>query len=222
MVFRQRIFSVLFFLITLLLVFYLGFLYGNKEIVNITSNNLRIVNNNGQTINSITEIKQRPIFGSKDSQKIETFGNMYYLINNQKQTEIVIFLENIPSSFKQSVGNKEVIIPSVLSVEIAKRIVDTDNRENYEYKNISNTNIKAAININETNENGLKKGKFSGIIEEDVTNLDLKIERLIIRSLDETVSNIFIDKDPNLPLKIRGNNELNVQGKPAPFFWAIF
>lgn len=221
----QRFYYLVIFLSLVVLVFYLGYMYGNREWVASNPNNVTINNPNGQTINSITKIQQRQLFGSSNSETIEVFGLVYFVENNNNQTEVVIDLQNVPPKIKQTKGLKEVNIPDQLSVEIAKRVKDSDGKETYSYQNISsNANQKAIITL-APSQNNLRGGKFSGNINSlifDPKTLANEIERVVLRPLDGSTENIFIDRNSDLPIKVRGNAEAGITGQPAPFFWAKF
>jgi hypothetical protein len=220
----NRIYYVFLFISLVSLVFYLGFLFGRREWLNDQPPNLSITNPNLQSQNSISDIQLRPILGSSDGRTVQSFGQLYFLINGSGQTEIVINLENVPISIGPN-GGPTVPVPDQLSIEIAIRVKDQDNRDTYEYQNISpNPDVKAYIALNQP-VNNIRSGRFTGIIDQpivDSQNGKQNFERLVFRSLDGEVSNVFIDRDPDLPFMIRGNTEAGVQGQPAPFFWVKF
>lgn len=143
-------------------------------------------------------------------------------MNKRGQTEIVINLERIPDKIVKPDTKREVIIPSQLEVEIARKVRDADGQDTYIYQNLSqDKDFKAKISFSEA-VNGLRTATFSGYINEPVgQNLEGRgvIERVVLRSGDPDVQNIFVDQNPDLPVKIRGNSELKIPGQPAPFFW---
>jgi hypothetical protein len=218
----RRLYYLFIFLSLVVLVFYLGFLYGTREKVNSALDNLTVNNPNGQVLNSISQIQQRAIQGSVNSEQIETFGDMYFIINRKNQTEIVINLQRVPTSIKQAKGQATVAIPQQLRVDIARRVRDSDNKETYQYENVSLVeNVVATLTLNDA-QNGLRSGSFSGIIDSpiiDGNGVKSNIERVVLRPVDPNIVNVFIDRDADLPLKIGGNVKANVPGQPAPFFW---
>ena len=217
----KRIYYLFLFLSLVALVFYAGFLFGNREMVNAQDDSFSTQNPNAQTLNNISRIQQRPVQGSVNGETVETFGQMFFLVNKRDQTEIVINLERVPDKILKADTGREVIIPNQLQVEIARRVRDVDGQDTYAYQNLSaDMDLKASINFNES-VNGLRSATFSGYINEPVVqpNQEGVIERIVLRSGDPDVQNIFVDTDPDLPVKIRGNQALRIPGQPAPFFW---
>jgi hypothetical protein len=74
----KRIYYLFLFLSLVGLVFYAGFLFGNREKINSQEDTLSIQNPNGQNLNNISRIQQRPVEGSVDAQSIQTFGQMFF------------------------------------------------------------------------------------------------------------------------------------------------
>jgi hypothetical protein len=221
----QRIYYLIIFLSLVGLVFYLGYLYGTRELVASKPDNITINNPNGQATNSITKIQQRQIYGSTDSENVTTFGQIYFVENDKNQTEILIDLQNVPAKIKQTKGLKEVEIPNTLQVQVATRVRDSDGKENYNYQNISKNPSNPAIITLTANASGTRSGRFSGNIDSlifDPQTLVNKVERLVLQPTDSNLQNIFIDRNSDLPIKVRGNPEANVAGQSAPFFWVKF
>ena len=218
----RRLYYLFIFLSLVVLVFYLGFLYGTREKINSSSDLIEVENPNGQVLNSISQIQQRSIKGSVNSEQIETFGDMYFIINRKNQTEIVINLQRIPNTIKQAKGQISAPIPQQLRVDIARRVRGDDNIETYQYINVSLVeNVVATVTLNEA-VNGLRSASFSGIIDSpiiDKNGVKSNIERVVLRPVDTSITNVFIDRDPDLPSKIGGNVKANIPGEPAPFFW---
>lgn len=202
------------------LVFYTGFLFGMREKVNSQDSIISVQNPNGQNLNTISRIQQRTIEGSSNGQTVENFGQMFFLVNKKNQTEIVINLDKIPA--KIGTAARQVIVPNELKVEIARRVRDNSGQETYSYENIGLTNnTNSIISLNEPI-NGLRSGTFSGYIQEpviDTTGKKGNIERIILRSIDSQVINVFVDTNSDLPLNVRGSVEAKIPGQPAPFFW---
>lgn len=201
-------------------VFYTGFLFGNREKVNSQNSNLSIQNPNGQSLNTISRIQQRPIEGSSNGKTVENFGQMFFLVNKKNQTEIVINLERVPT--KIGTAPKQIELPQELKVEIARRVRDSDGIENYSYENINlENNSNSILSLNESL-NGLRSGTFSGYIQEPVIDPSGKkgnIERIVLKAIDSEVQNVYVDTNSDLPLKVRGSIEAKIVGQPAPFFW---
>jgi hypothetical protein len=218
----KRVYYLFLFLSLIALVFYAGFLFGTREKVNSQDDLISGQNPNGQNLNTISRIQQRSVEGSTNAQTVETFGQMFFLVNKRGQTEIVINLERIPEKIVKPDTKREVIIPTQLQVDVARKVRDPSGQDTYVYENLSqNKDIKATISFNEAI-NGVRTATFSGYINEQIGQNQTGrgvIERVVLRSSDPDVQNIFIDPNPDLPVKIRGNAELKIPGQPAPFFW---
>jgi hypothetical protein len=226
----------IFILISLLgLVYYLGYLYGVREKTNEILSKTEVVSQNQNQKNSISEIQQREILGidpnsfnnQTNSYNTKVYGRLYFVINDNNQTEISIQMENIPTQLSIN-KTKSVIVPDKLSIDLAIREIDpADNLDTYIYQNISPKPDKnlATIALDETKD-GLRSAKFSGFINKsilDENNGRTNIERIVFRSIDLSVQNIFEDRNKDLPVKIRGNSETNpaIPAEPAPFFWVL-
>lgn len=220
--FIQKVYYLFLFFSLISLVFYAGFLFGNRERVNQQPDNFKVTNPNGQSLNTISQIQQRPVEGSKNGRNIEIFGQMFFLVNSQNQTEIVIQLSNIPARIVTPDNLNQVEIPQVLKIQIARRVRDVDGGDTYKYENLGlNESTQATVSLSEP-VNGLRNGTFSGYIKEPVIDESFNrsgIERVVLFPLDDSNRNIFIDQNPDLPIKIRGNAQAGIPGQPAPFFW---
>jgi hypothetical protein len=208
-------------------VFYLGFLYGNREREAQQNPNTFITYNNKNTINSISDIEERNVYGFANVGNIvekKVYGKLYFIVSNNT-TEIAIKLENVPLELNQPQGKEKVRIPDSLKVQYALQVVNgSDSLATFEYINLRSDNEVSLLNFGEIT-NGTRSGKFSGIINRKIEESNNNtIKRIVLRSVDDSVQNIFIDQDSDLPAKIRGNSEINppLSGEPSPFFWAIF
>jgi hypothetical protein len=184
----------------LILTFYLGFLYGNRERVNDMDDNIQVVGPNLSIKNSLTEMEIREVAGSQDSQNIEVFGQLFFkveTVDEEDQTEILIQMRGVPDEAVQSNGEINVSIPNQLRVATARRSIDG---LDYEYTYIG------VLILDEPVENQ-RAGKFSTILESDLSRL----ERLVLFAEDENIQNVFTDTSPDLPPQVRS--------RPAPFFW---
>ncbi len=221
----RRFYLIVLLLSLISLVFYLGFLYGLREKYNGEPSQTDIQNPNGQKITSISKVLQKQVKGSGDSKTVVTFGLLYYLINDKNQTEIKINLEGVPASIKQTQGQSQIAIPDTLRIDTARRVRDSQGRDDYIYENIStNPNVLATITL-QPGDKGLRNGTFDGFINSplvDPTGTKSNVERIVLRPVDAEIKNIYIDPDPDLPILIRGNEPAKIIGQPAPFFWVKF
>jgi hypothetical protein len=227
----NRIYYIFLFLSLVALVFYLGYLFGIREEFNNKDNEVSVINPNGSQINSISGIQQRPIIGSEDF-SLRTYGQVYFLTNSQKQTEIFISLQDVPARVTNPQNGNSVAIPQELSLDVARL-----DGQDFSYENINtNPEIISYIALNQPVE-GRRSGTYTGIIDEAVFDPDTgnqNIRRLVFRDVnksrqeaglettEEPVENIFIDTNTNLPVGVRGNPEAGIPGEPAPFFWVEF
>jgi len=178
--------------------FYLGFLFGNRERVSELPDNIQVVGPNLSIKNSLTEMEIREIYGSPDSQNIGVYGQLFFKNNGEDETEILIQMLNVPSQVLQSNGQVAVDIPNQLRIATARRSIDG---LDYEYNYIG-------VIIFDEPVNNLRSGKFSTILEQDISRL----ERIVFFAEDDTVQNVFTDTSPDLPPQVRS--------RPAPFFWS--
>jgi hypothetical protein len=195
----QRIWYGLLMIATICVVFFLGFLYGNREKINSSSDQIRVVGPNNSIQNSLSQIETRPVLGSVDSQNLGEFGQLYFKINDQKNTEILIRLSNVPATVKQTKNKKEKPIPNILTVATAQRSLDG---LDYQYTEVGKI-------IFDEPKNGLRTAEFSSNLSHDLRN----VERIVLLPTRPEDQNVFVDQNADLPPKVRD--------KPAPFFWVI-
>ncbi len=226
----RRIYLVFVFMSVVVLVFYLGFLYGAREIFSRETPTIEIGNPNSFEENSISNIEERDVFGvANDGANVikKRYGTMYFMVNSDGHIEFSLRLDSVPISLRQPATGIEVFIPEELSVDYAVRTNDIDDGlETYEYINVSDDlgQKRAILKLSEVNSR-TRQGRYDDIIKRSTTdNKDRNIERIVLRSIDANIQNIFIDGDKDLPIKIRGNQEATppIPGQPAPFFWVDF
>lgn len=181
------------------LVFFMGFLYGNREKIDKTDDLIKVIGPNNSIQNSLTQIETRSIVGSLDSQQLGEFGQLYFKIIDSENTEILIRLANVPTNVKQLKSKKEKVIPNELNVATAKRSVDG---LDYEYTEIGKV-------IFDEPKNNLRTAKFSTNLGNDLRD----VERVVLMPVKPEDENVFVDQNADLPPKVRD--------KPAPFFWVI-
>jgi hypothetical protein len=228
----NRVYYVFLFLSLVALVFYLGYLFGLRQVHNEQPSSITAVNPNGNQLNSISDIQQRPIIGSENSVDVQTYGLIYFIITADNRTEIFIELEDVPLTITQQGTTNSVSVPTELSIDIARLDGQT-----YTYDNISS--VDGVINYIALNQpfGGRMSGTYAGFIEEPVFDRETgnqNISRLVFRDLNaaradrnlpttaDPVENLFVDNDTDLPIGIRGNPEAGIPGEPAPFFWVKF
>lgn len=180
--------------------FYLGSLYGQKQVVNQQENTINIIAGNQHKRNSLSDIQVIDIWGAVNNKKSNGFGQLYFKVS-QDQTEILVRLQNVPLKI---IGvNNSIDLPNSLSIETASLDVDG---LNYDYKQIGIINLDEPVN-------GLRSGEFSTTLDYSIFTPNLMIQRIVLRSSSNTLQNFFLDEDPNLPAQVRR--------EPSPFFWVV-
>jgi hypothetical protein len=220
---KQRFFAAIFFITICLLVFFLGYNFGQKPNREPQTPKIEIKLPNRYVENSLTKIQIKPILGVLDASGTpKEVGKMYYVINKSQQTELLLRLENLPTIIT---GNKQQQpIPNELSIHLARRTTDGSD---YEYEFIGSLNL-IRLETESGAKNGsspIQSGEFSTILDYNFmqNTPDRKIpERLEIYAInkdDPSTQNIFINTNLNLPIQIRGDQNLSIIGKPSPYFW---
>ena len=206
---RKKIYLIVSIVVAVILVFYLGMLYGQKE--NFVNNLQPEINSklaSGYQENILTKIKIRDIITYPDSKDSISVGKLYYSINEDK-TDLLFKIESSPIKIINSDTKKDKEIPLELSVDIASRTADG---LDFEYVNIGK--IKLAAN----NKKQLQ-GDFSAVADFSLDNKTVKnSQRIVLRPTKPEEENIYFDKNPNLPLKVRGE-EGKISPKPAPYYF---
>lgn len=180
--------------------FYLGYLYGQRQSYNQQDSQIRVVAGNQARRNSLSDIQVIDIWGAVTKTKSTGFGQLYLKVS-QNQTELLLRLQNVPLKIVGSSGSLE--LPSALSIETAAL---TSDGLDYNYTQIGRISLDEPIN-------GLRTGEFSTILDYSIFDPKLAIQRIVLRAEDQTIQNLFLDEDPNLPAQVRR--------EPAPLFWAV-
>ncbi len=206
---RKKVYLIVSIVVAVILVFYLGMLYGQRE--NFVNNLQPEINSklaSGYQENILTKIKIRDIIAFPDSKDSISVGKFYYSANEDK-TDLLFKIESSPIKIINSETKKSKEIPLELSVDIASRTADG---LDYEYTNIGK--IKLAAN----NKKQLQ-GDFSSVVAFSLDNKTIKnSQRIVFRPIKPEEENIYFDKNPNLPLKVRGE-EGKISPKPAPYYF---
>ncbi len=181
-------------------IFYLGFLYGYREYYNSQPDEVSVVASNQSRHNSLSDIQVKDIWGAVSDKKSSGFGQFYFKTAEEK-TEILVRLQNVP--LKISGQNNSLEMPASLTIETAAL---TSDGLAYEYEQIG------TIHLDEP-QNGKRSGEFSTILNYSIFGPAKNIDRIVFRSENGAVENLFLDEDPNLPAGARR--------EPAPFFWVV-
>jgi len=227
---QNRFYLVFIFITSLALVFYLGFLYGNREMVAAGPVDIFSYPANGSANHPISEIDEKPVFGAvfeNEAVQKKTFGKFYFVLNQNNHLAYKIVLENVPLRLEYPPENKSVEIPQELKIQYATNFSDEDNNPGFEYQDAAfSIETEAILSFAEI-QNNQKSATYSGITPRPITstaNGVSPIERFVLFAVDSDIENIFVDNDPDLPVLVRGNSESSppIPAAPAPFFWVDF
>ena len=180
------------------LIFYAGFLFGNREQVDKLPDQISIIAPNLSKSNQLSEIKIKEILGSENSQDIRSFGKLYYIIGKDT-TDLLFRIEDAPIKVGQLQNKAQITLPKQFNIALARRNL---NGLDFEYKEIG------IISFNEPFKER-QGAEFSTFTNEEL----LTWERIVLRSTDSNIKNLYLDTDPDLPQ--------NVRNQPAPFFWVV-
>jgi len=181
------------------LAFYFGYLYGYRERFNQKENQVLVIGPNLSIQNSLSDIKTNPVLAINGPSSIANFGQLYYKITNENKTELRLVLENTPLTLNNQ--TRQVIIPESLTVYTAK--LSSDGLD-YEYTEIG------TFVFNEP-KNGTRSGDFNKVLDYPLASVDNRIDRLVLFAKGDMEGNIFLNQDPDIPIKARN--------RPSPFFW---
>lgn len=192
--------SVILVLIVFGMVFYTGYLFGQRDMYNKYTPNYLAKSANGSVVNSLSNLAIKDIVGSKDSKNVSVVGKFYYTVNSGK-TEILVNIESAPDKIYQANSGISKVLPNTLLIKLATR---TDDGLSYTFTEIGK------ITFGETN-NSQRSAVFSSVLDFDITQYGA--ERLVFDPITEDDMNIFINNDENLPF--------NLRGQISSYFWVI-
>lgn len=212
---KNKIFLSLALIVSLIFVFYLGFVYGTKDAKEANFQpKVTSVLANGNQENSLSQIKIRDIIGTPNTKDRLSVGKFYFAVKNEDEnniyTDLLFKIDSAPSKILNSDAKKEIEIPLELNIDLATR---TPDGQTFEYETIGNVKLVPS-------ESKKLKLDFSGVIPFALDQKSAKtVQRIVFRSPDPEKQNVYVDNDPNLPLNIRGDKGLGVSGENAPYFW---
>ena len=196
-------------MILVVLCFYLGFLYASRE--NFAKNQkieIDASTSNGYRENSLTKIKIKDIQASVDTKTFSNYGKFYYSITPQNTTEMLFSVVSLPLSINNLDNGQSIDIPMDLVISLAYRNPEgTD----YIYKDLGTITLH-------TSEKSTLSAEFSTILDIPlVDNPSFRFERVVFRSPNPEVKNIFCNQKSDLPLRIRGEQTKGINCTPSPF-----
>ena len=176
-----------------------GYLIAKKDNFSTTNNNLVSKAANGFVENSLTQIKELPIYGVFGAKKGQ-YGQLLYKVVSPKHTEILLQIENVPLQIKSlSDTNKIQSTPDSLKLYIAKICCGS---LDYEYQD---TNALVNFEV----KNGAKFSTFSTVLDLDLNSASL--DRLVLNGDPANLFSIQKDGQKDWPRK--------VTEKSAPYLW---
>jgi hypothetical protein len=204
----QQLFRVLIAAISIVGLFYLGYLFGSREKYNSQPDNITLTATNGARKNYLTQIERRVVFGAVNSGSVKTpqvFGEMLFIQESSNETQILLALQNVPATTRNADGSKEKLIPANLEVLLATR--NTDGTD-FIYESIGQINFDAPDKTNQ------RTGKFSTTIPRKLYNTDnptKSVQRIEFRPQKIEDENIFTLDNADLPI--------NARQRKAAYFW---
>jgi regulatory protein YycI of two-component signal transduction system YycFG len=192
--------------LTITIIFFLGYLAGNRDHYDKTDDKIKIKGPNSSIQNSLSSLKTKDVIGFAENNTEAKYGLMYYKILPDKSTEILINISNVPLVLKQAVQKQERSIPQNLQIKLARRALDG---LKYNYTSIG-------VLTFEEPKNGFLSVTFS-------TNIDpIKIGNEVFPALSD------VDRIVFMPTKVEDNNIFILNNsdipseerkEPAPYFW---
>ena len=93
----------------IVLIFYAGFLYGNREKVDKSADTINIVAPNLAKNNPLSQIQIKDILGSENSKDIRSFGKLYYIVEKEN-TNLLFRIEDAPVRIGQLQNKAQLTI----------------------------------------------------------------------------------------------------------------
>lgn len=186
--------------------FFFGYFYGTRDKYDKKEDNISITGPNLSIQNSLSQLQTKEILGFTQNNEVRAYGQFYYKILNDKSTEVLFSLSEVPNSLKQANLKGEKSIPGELSIDLARKTID---QLSYEYENIGR------ITFDEP-KNGLRSAKFPTIIKPIKLDTDSisgisNVSQIVFRPLKPEDENIFKLTNSDIPV--------NERNRPAPYFW---
>ncbi len=211
---HQKIVLSLGLVVALILVFYLGYVYGGRDLKESKLQpSVTTILANGNRENSLSQIRIRDIYGSANSKDKQVFGKFYYIVKddgNTVSTDLLFKLDSAPLKVINSETKATIDTPTDVNIDLAYR---NNDGQSFDYTNIGQAKLSSS-------DSKTLKLDFSAVLDFALDQKQTKsLERIVFRPVNVDQSNVYIDRNSNLPLKVRGDSSLGISGEPAPFFW---
>jgi hypothetical protein len=211
---NQKIAISLGLIVALILVFYLGYVYGGRDLKESRLQpNVTTILANGNRENSLSQIRIRDIYGSANTKDKQVFGKFYYIVKddgNNPYTDLLFKLDSAPLKVTNSETRTTIDTPTDVNIDLAYR---SNDGQSFDYNNIGQAKLSSS-------DSKTLKLDFSAVLDFALDQKQGKpLERIVFRPTNTDQSNVYIDRNTNLPLKVRGDSSSGISGEPAPFFW---
>jgi hypothetical protein len=189
-------------------IFFLGYLAGNRDKYDKIDEKVQITAPNSSIQNSLSLLKTKDIFGFGENNTTVRYGLLYYKTLPDKSTELFFTITNSPLVLRQTTNKIEKTVPINLKISLARTSIDG---QKYDYTDIGKITF-------EEPKNGTQSVIFSTIIpgiksgSEIVPALNT-VSRIVFRPTRTEDENIFKLNSPDIPP--------DETAKPAPYFWAV-
>jgi hypothetical protein len=181
------------------LVFYIGFLSGNRNLFSQSPSNITVTTWNNAQENSFTNIKFKTLIGRTSQGEIRKFGELAYRENVQsKKLDLMVRVISAPVAFSD--GGAGINFPQSYQVNLAKRSLDG---LNYSYTPAGTLVMNEPIG-------STLSGQFVFVLEQSEIDFERTVERVMFFAQDGSSTLPPFDNQ-SFPADIRAKN--------APYFW---
>jgi hypothetical protein len=187
-----RIFGLI---LVIIIAFTIGFMFARRENYNQSTNSILTKADNGFIENSLTKIQSRIIYGVVEGEK-KQYGQLFFKIVDEKDTELLIQIENFP----QNITRADKTNFSIDSLDLKLASICCNGLD----YNLQNTGLKLKLETR----GGKKTVKFSSILDMNILN---GFDRVVLTNEIENPFKVTKDGERDWPR--------NTTEKPAPYLW---
>jgi hypothetical protein len=189
-------------------IFFLGYLAGNRDKYDKIDEKIQIKAPNSSIQNSLSALKTKDIYGFGENNSIVKYGLLYFKVLPDKSTEVYFTINNAPLILKQANLKTEKIVPINLKLSLAR--TSTDGLK-YDFTEIGKITF-------EEPKNGTQSVVFSTILLGTKSGADTipalnTVSRIVFQPTRNEDENIFKLNSTDIPAQERD--------KPAPYFWVV-
>jgi hypothetical protein len=181
------------------LVFYIGFLSGNRNLFSQTPTDITVTTWNKAQENSFTNIKFKTLIGRTSPGEVRKFGELAYRENVQtKKLDLMVRVISVPTVFNDSATS--IPFPQSYQVTLAKRSLD-----GLSYAYTPTGTLVMNEPVGET-----LSGQFVFVLDLTEVEFERSIERVVFFN-SESASALPVFDNQTFPAEVRTKN--------APYFW---